>query len=534
VEKMKSPVSYLKDFLQNFTKLPDCLQPEQYHYFVLTNYLYLLALFAHAMLLVSFWLVGVRNLALFNIGSCLLFFIIVNTNLRGYLTLGTSLGTLEVIAHAIFCVYTLGWDSGFHYFILGLVVMFFAAPWKNQALRITLAAVTSVIYILLNYFTRNAIPVSALDPVLLNIFNIGNLLIFIFVISVAIYASDNAVAKAEAELAAALEKVKQSQQETEKKNRELAKKNKELVESNQRADRIFSALAEALPGTVLEGKYRLDDKIGSGGYGAVYRATHLAMKNSIAVKVFRPMPGNDSAEALERFQQEAVSASRVHHPNAVLIFDSGVSAEGIAYIAMELLEGHPLTNELEKKGVLSVERCAEILMPVCDVLSQVHEVGIVHRDIKPDNIFLHQTAQGEVVKVVDFGIAKPMTQTSGMDIKNLTATGGFIGTATYMSPERFEGKQYDGRSDVYSLGVMLFEMLCGRVPFLPGDAGQVGVVMQHLMQQPPSLREFNPTVPETIEAVVMRALEKDPVNRPTAKVLAQEFEAALGRAPALN
>src|SRR5205814_8268721 len=140
-------------------------------------------------------------------------------------------------------------------------------------------------------------------------------LIFIFVISLAIYASDNAVAKAEAELAQALEKVKLSQQETEKKNRELAKKNKDLVESNQRADRIFSALAEALPGTVLEGKYRLDDKIGSGGYGAVYRATHLAMKHQIAVKVFRPMSGNDSAEALERFQQEAVSASRVNHPN---------------------------------------------------------------------------------------------------------------------------------------------------------------------------------------------------------------------------
>src|SRR5690349_20666086 len=151
---MKSPVSYLKDFSKKFTKLPDSLQPEQYHYFVLTNYLYLLALFAHASLLLSFWLVGVKSLALFNIGSCTLFFIIVNTNLRGYLALGTALGALEVIAHAIFCVYTLGWDSGFHYYILGLVVMFFAAPWKSKSLKISLAAVTSITYILLNYFTR--------------------------------------------------------------------------------------------------------------------------------------------------------------------------------------------------------------------------------------------------------------------------------------------------------------------------------------------------------------------------------------------
>jgi serine/threonine protein kinase len=194
---------------------------------------------------------------------------------------------------------------------------------------------------------------------------------------------------------------------------------------------------------------------------------------------------------------------------------------------MELLEGHSLTQELHETGVLSIERCAKILLPVCDVLSQVHAAGIVHRDIKPDNIFLHQSLQGETIKVVDFGIAKLMNKTMGQDIKDLTATGGFIGTATYMSPERFESKSYDGRADVYSLGVMLFQMLCGKVPFQAGEAGQVGVLMQHLLQPPPPPRTLNPNIPTKIETVMLRALEKDPEKRPTAKQLAEEFAAAL-------
>jgi hypothetical protein len=531
---MSRPRAFLNYFLDRFSRLPENVSSHQYRYFVLTNYIYLLALLAHASLLTCFSLLGITSLALFNIGSCALFFIVINTNLRGFIVLSTALAAFEILAHAVFCVFTLGWGSGFHYYILGLVVAFFAAPWKSKTLKSTLVGIVSLIYIMLSYYSQNSVPASALEPVLLNIFNIANLMIFIFVISLAIYASDSAATKAEAKLEKALEKIKLSQQETEKKNRELAKKNQELVESHQRADRIFSALAEALPGTVLEGKYRLDEKIGSGGFGAVYRATHLVMKHLIAVKIFRPMAGNDSAEALERFQLEAVSASRVSHPNAVLILDSGVSSEGIAYIAMELLDGCPLTDELSEKGVLSLERCAEILVPVCDVLSHVHMAGIIHRDIKPDNIFLHHTSQGEVIKVVDFGIAKPMENIPGMESKNLTATGGFIGTVTYMSPERVDGKQYDGRADVYSLGVMLYEMLCGRVPFLPGASGQIGVVMQHMTQAPPPLKEFNPNVPAAIEKVVMRALEKDPEKRPTAEELAQEFVTAMGVAQALN
>jgi ligand-binding sensor domain-containing protein/serine/threonine protein kinase len=313
-----------------------------------------------------------------------------------------------------------------------------------------------------------------------------------------------------------------------RKNEELACMNQELIESNRRADRIFSAFAEALPGTILDEKYRLDEKIGSGGFGAVYRATHLAMKRPIAVKVFKPSPGNDSAEALERFQMEAVSACRINHPNAVAVLDSGISSEGIAYLVMELLEGHTLTQELRRSRILSVKRAAQILIPVCDVLDKAHSAGIVHRDIKPDNIFLHRNEHQEIVKVVDFGIAKLMESTGSLDVKSLTGTGGIIGTPTYMSPERLDGKPYDGRSDVYSLAVVIYEMLCGRVPFQIDSRGVFGLVQMHLTKEPQPLRELNPNIPEEVEALVMRALAKDPDRRPSAKELGEQFLSASG------
>jgi ligand-binding sensor domain-containing protein len=325
--------------------------------------------------------------------------------------------------------------------------------------------------------------------------------------------------------------VNRKKEELEKKNEELVKKNEELIESNRRADRIFSALAEALPGTVLDGKYRLDDKIGAGGFGAVYRATHLALKQAVAVKVFKPSPGNDSAVELERFKLEAISACRVNHPNAVAVLDSGISAEGIAYLVMELLDGHTLGSEMREKKVLSIERCAQILLPVCDALSKAHSVGIIHRDIKPENIFLHKTEDGEVVKVVDFGIAKFIEQGPDGGINDLTATGGLIGTPLYIAPERLAMTPYDGRADVYSLGMVLYEMLCGRAPFLLGNRGFAGVMMAHLSQEPPRLREFNPLIPREIEDVVMRTLEKDPQKRPTAKELAREFANAVVNRP---
>ncbi len=308
----------------------------------------------------------------------------------------------------------------------------------------------------------------------------------------------------------------------------LAEQNIALIESHQRADRIFSALAEALPGTVLDGKYQLDEKIGSGGFGVVFRATHLAMKRPIAIKIFKPMPGNDSDEALERFQLEAKSACRIDHPNTVTVLDSGISTDGIAYLVMELLQGHTLTKELKARGHLTLERTAQILVAVCDVMAKAHSLGIVHRDIKPDNIFIHKNSEGEIIKLIDFGIAKLIQSSESLDIQVLTATGGIIGTPVYMAPERFQGKSYNERSDIYSLGIMLYEMLSGKQPFQVTSKDIFELVNSRLNKKPISLKEQLPSISPEVEKVVMQALAMSAKERPTAKELATGFLKATG------
>ncbi|HNB72950.1 MAG TPA: two-component regulator propeller domain-containing protein, partial [Acidobacteriota bacterium] len=316
--------------------------------------------------------------------------------------------------------------------------------------------------------------------------------------------------------------LKVAKDQVEHKNRELDHKIQELIASQQRADRIFSALAEALPGTILDGKYRLDEKIGKGGFGAVFRAHHLTLDRPVAVKIFKPSPGNDSAEAVERFKLEGVSASRLNHPNAVNVLDSGISQEGIAYLVMELLEGCSLAEELRRHHRLSPKRCATISIQVCEALAEAHRLGIIHRDIKPENIFLTQTPEGEVVKVVDFGVAK--LQETGSEQIDLTLTGRIVGTPKYIAPERFAGLSYDGRSDVYSLGVTMYEMLCGSPPFLPKGDNVWSLINAHLQEQPPAIRDRASYLTPDIEATVLQTLEKDPTRRPSASELIEFFK----------
>jgi len=330
------------------------------------------------------------------------------------------------------------------------------------------------------------------------------------------FQAEEVLARAENQL-----KIMRLQQQLQEQNQELLRRNAQLVQAQKRTDIVFSALADALPGAVLDQKYRLEEKIGSGGFGAVFRATHLGLNRAVAVKVFRPMPGNDSPEGLKRFRLEGVSASRINHPNAVTVLDCGISQAGIAYLVMELLEGHSLADELQQNGSLPLARVIEITLPVCQVLAAVHERGIVHRDIKPDNIFLHRTSDGEIVKVVDFGLAKIFGDAAAAQ----TMTGGIIGTPAYIAPERVNGDSYDGRTDVYSLGVIMFQMLTGRAPFEAKEGGVMALMLMHLMKEPPRLRDLNPLVPQEIEALVLQTLRKDPETRPDALQLAQQLAA---------
>src|SRR5262249_2208623 len=221
------------------------------------------------------------------------------------------------------------------------------------------------------------------------------------------------------------ERVRARTADLEESNRRLEAANRELMAAHQQADRVFRAYARALPGTVLDGKYRLDEELGAGGFGVVFRGRHLVLDAPIAVKVFRPVPGNDSALALQRFLREGAAASRLAHPNAVRVFDSGVSAEGVAFLIMELLQGRSLAAELAERGLPSLRRCARIAARVADVLAAAHRQGIIHRDVKPENVFLHEGDGGETVKVVDFGIARffGAAQPAG---DRLTRTGEFV------------------------------------------------------------------------------------------------------------
>ncbi len=315
------------------------------------------------------------------------------------------------------------------------------------------------------------------------------------------------------------------QRELRERNLELQHRNEQLVLSQQRTEKVFVALSEALPGTVLDDTYRLDTRIGEGGFGAVFSGMHLRLRRPVAIKVLRP-EGSDPSDLI-RFKREGIAACRITHPNAVEVIDFGVSSNGIAYLVMELLSGRTLNTLLDEQRVLPLSRCAEIAVPICEALAAAHAAGIVHRDIKPHNIFLHTAGGREVVKVVDFGIAKLMDQPAfDPEATGSTQRGLLIGTPEYMAPERLLGQPYDERSDIYSVGVLLYLMLSGVMPFEgPGAPTMMEMVRLHSTAHPRPLSESAPQVPLPLAAVVMDALSRDPAGRPTLGAIAE----ALGR-----
>ena len=329
------------------------------------------------------------------------------------------------------------------------------------------------------------------------------------------FQADEVIARVENQL-----KISRLQKELGRQNEELLQKNEALMAAQKRTDLVFSALAETLPGTVLDGKYRLDEKIGTGGFGAVFRGMHLGLALPVAIKVFRPLPGNDSPEALERFCREGVAASRIKHPNVVEVHDNGISSTGIAYLVMELLEGRTLAAELAERRLLTPQRAVEILLPVCETLAEFHTAGIVHRDIKPENIYLHRGRAGEVVKLLDFGLSKIWGPSDDQTRPAMTIGNCVVGTVAYMAPERLLSMPYDGRSDVYSLGVILYRMLCGSVPFEGDGPDHFAVAMRQLTAEPPSLSDCNPAIPRELADLAGRMLSRSPQDRPSASELA--------------
>ncbi len=279
-------------------------------------------------------------------------------------------------------------------------------------------------------------------------------------------------------------------------------------------------------GSVIEGKYRIESPVGTGGFGTVFRARHLGLGHPVAVKLLTQAAGPPSDEDLAKFRQEAASAFRLKHPNAVTVYDFGITRDGLAYLVMELLEGKPLAKELQTVGKLSPRRCGEILVPVCEVLAEAHAEGIIHRDIKPENIFLNATKLGEQVKVVDFGIAKLTDHTLSFGKETATA---LVGTPAFMAPERLQNLPYDGRADVYSVGVTLYQMLAGRVPFKATDSNNIAaILLMHVNTPPPSFQELGVDVPPEMEALVRLALEKNPARRPGAAEFAEKLREMTG------
>jgi serine/threonine-protein kinase len=259
------------------------------------------------------------------------------------------------------------------------------------------------------------------------------------------------------------------------------------------------------------GNYVVQKKVGEGGMGVVYLAEHPRIHRRVAIKVLLPQYAQNP-QVVSRFFNEAKAANEIRNEHIVDILDFGELPDGAPYIIMEWLDGRSLGDVLDKAGKLPLARAVHIARGIARALSAAHAHGIVHRDLKPDNIFLlERTGDADFVKVLDFGIAKLVgSEQAASDVK--TKTGALIGTPSYMSPEQCRGIAVDQRSDIYSLGVILYRMLTGRLPFEAEALGEL--LLQHMTQQPKSLREHEPTLPPSVDAAVLRALEKDPAKRP--------------------
>ncbi len=274
---------------------------------------------------------------------------------------------------------------------------------------------------------------------------------------------------------------------------------------------------DPLLGRVVDGKFEIESLIGRGGMGAVYKARQKTLKRQVAIKVLRPELYDDSSYA-SRFKREASAASRLDHPNLMRVIDFGQDGE-LLYIAMELIDGRGLQAILREHDALPPEQIVDLMSQLLAALAAMHEGGIIHRDLKPENIMVVRGKDDDgqpidVLKLCDFGIAKqvPVQNAEGnmtgvTHTATLTATGALVGTPEYMSPEQARGDDVDARGDVYAVGVMLFQMLTGRLPFR--SANSMKVLLAHISEMPPLPHKILSTVDPRLEEICMRALAKD-------------------------
>jgi tRNA A-37 threonylcarbamoyl transferase component Bud32 len=277
---------------------------------------------------------------------------------------------------------------------------------------------------------------------------------------------------------------------------------------------VLSQTTELLPGLIIREKYQILEKIGVGGMATVYRARHLDFNEIFAIKLINQQFVDDG-NFIKRLRAEAVIARKLRHPHAVRIEDLDRTEDGRLFIVMEHVDGQDLRRLIRKTGALPASRVLGIASQVCSALSAAHALGIVHRDIKPDNIQLLATPDGtDFVKVLDFGIAK-LRRTAAND-ESLTGSGLLLGTPQYLSPEQAMGKtgtHLDGRSDLYSLGILVYEMLTGRVPFESDTP--MGLLVHHLHTLPPPPHQVRPDldIPQPVSELLMHALQKLPEER---------------------
>jgi serine/threonine-protein kinase len=280
--------------------------------------------------------------------------------------------------------------------------------------------------------------------------------------------------------------------------------------------------APDLVGREIAGRYRIVKKLGEGGMGAVYRGEQLSLKRAVAVKVLKPELGSNQM-ILRRFNAEAEAVAKLSHPNTVNIYDFGQDRDGSLFIAMEFIEGRSLREALQKEGPFSPTRAITIALQVAASLTDAHSHSIVHRDLKPDNVMLQDRGRNkDVVRVLDFGIAK-LRDDNRATQQAMTQAGDMLGTPQYMAPEQIRGEAIDGRTDIYALGCMTYEMVTGRMPY---EAPTImAMLSKHLLEQvvPPSQRRPDLLIPRNVDELVLQAMAKDPASRPPSMELFAEM-----------